>query len=46
MKINKSSLLPSNFPLIEFRENANNDLVTDLVINLNSLTSLINIRAY
>jgi hypothetical protein len=46
MKINKLSLLPPNFPLIEFRENTNNDLTTDLVINPDSLTPLINTRAY
>jgi hypothetical protein len=46
MEINKLSLLPLNFPLIGFRENANNDLATDLAINPDPLASLINIRAY
>jgi hypothetical protein len=46
MKINKPSLLPPNFPLIGFRENANDDLTIDLVINLDPLAPLINTRAY
>jgi hypothetical protein len=46
MKINKPSLLPLNFPLIEVRENTNNDLAIDLAINLNPLAPLINTRAY
>jgi hypothetical protein len=46
MKINKLSLLPSNFPLIEFRENVNNDLVIDLAIDLNPLAPLINTKAF
>jgi hypothetical protein len=46
MEINKPSLLPLNFPLIGFGENANNDLMTDLIINLNPLTPLINTKAY
>jgi hypothetical protein len=46
MKINKPSLLPLNFPLIEFRENVNNDLATDLIIDLDSLTPLINTKTY
>jgi hypothetical protein len=46
MKINKPSLLPSNFSLIRFEENANNNLAIDLTINLNSLTPLINTKVY
>jgi hypothetical protein len=46
MKINKPSLLSSNFPLIGFGENADNDLATDLAIDPNPLASLINTRAY
>jgi hypothetical protein len=46
MKINKLSLPPSNFPLIGFGENANDDLTIDLVINLDLLAPLINTKAY
>jgi hypothetical protein len=46
MKINKLSLLPLNFPLIELGENANNDLATDLAIDPDPLAPLINTRAY
>jgi hypothetical protein len=46
MKINKPNLLPPNFSLIGFGENANDDLAINLAINLNSLAPLINIKAY
>jgi hypothetical protein len=46
MKINKLSLLSPNFPLIGLGENANNNLATDLAINLDLLAPLINTRAY
>jgi hypothetical protein len=46
MEINKPSLLPPNFPLIGFRENADDDLATDLAIDPDPLAPLINTRAY
>jgi hypothetical protein len=46
MEINKPSLLPPNFPLIGLRENADDDLATDLAINPDPLAPLINTRAY
>jgi hypothetical protein len=46
MEINKLSLLPPNFPLIEVRENTDNNLAIDLVIDPDPLAPLINTRAY